>query len=80
MFGHLTNVLRDYGIKVDVAKEPIIAVCTAPTLFNGTEKQLNVYPSMLVQSEEKNVIFVSDFELKYAKAYAVDKIKSAIGV
>ena len=38
------------------------------------KKELVVYPAMLAEPHEKNVIFVSDAYIKYAKPYAVQKI------
>lgn len=38
------------------------------------QKKLVVYPAMWVEPFEKNVIYVSDFCIKYARPYAVQKI------
>ena len=38
------------------------------------QKRLVVYPAMWVEPFEKDVIYVSDFCIKYARPYAVQKI------
>lgn len=42
------------------------------------EKQIVVYPAMLVEPKNKEKIFISDAYIKYAKPYAVQKILDEI--
>lgn len=42
-----------------------------------SRKQIVVYPAMLVEPSVKDNIFISDAYIKYAKPYAVQKIKDA---
>lgn len=42
------------------------------------EKQIIVYPAMLIEPSEKEKIYVSDAYIKYAKPYAVQKILDEI--
>ena len=42
--------------------------------IRGIQKKIVVYPAMWVEPFEKDVIYVSDFCIKYARPYAVQKI------
>lgn len=64
----LKRILGDYGIMLWETKEGIIAE------KNNKSRQLVVYPAMLVKPLSENTVFISDFEAKYARAYAVDLI------
>lgn len=68
MFEPLKRILGDYGIALRESEEGIFAVSDKKCM------QLNVYPSMRVKPSSQNIIYVSDFETKYARAYAVNMI------
>ncbi len=44
----------------------------------GQEKKIVVYPAMWIEPRCANTIYVSDFYIKYAKPYAVQKILDAL--
>ena len=68
MLYSLNGILSEYGIKV---------FCEGDDIFVKNEKftkRIYIYPSMWLEPNEKNSIYVSDLFVKYAKPYAVKKI------
>lgn len=68
----LANVLSDYGIEV---------VCQNDELHLVTAKNtriLCIYPTMWDRPKQAKVTFVSEFEVKYARAYAVEMIRNTM--
>ena len=62
------QILQFSGVHIDFDHEPIEAES-----FHG-KKRIIVYPAMWARPTEKNMIFVSDSYLKYAKPYALKTI------
>lgn len=46
---------------------------------NNNRKEIVIYPSMLKQPSSKNIVYLSEAYLKYAKPYSLDAILSAFG-
>ena len=68
----LRNILKTLGFHILSDGNMVIAE------FKNNRKKVVVYPAMLVEPYEKDTIFVSDTYVKYAKPYAVQKIKDEI--
>jgi hypothetical protein len=68
----LKRVLSDYGIKISFEQEEILISRNTKTL------KLYIYPTMKVKPIRTDTVFVSDFEVKYSRAYAVDTIRHAL--
>ena len=64
----LKRILGLSGCQIDVLSDSILV------RKRGLQKKIVVYPAMWVEPFEKNVIYVSDFCIKYARPYAVQKI------
>lgn len=62
------QILQFSGVHIDFNHEPIEAKS-----FHG-RKRIVVYPAMWARPTEKNMVFVSDSYLKYAKPYALKTI------
>lgn len=62
------QILQFSGVHIDFDHEPIEAES-----FHG-KKRIVVYPPMWARPTEKNMVFVSDSYLKYAKPYALKTI------
>lgn len=62
------QILQFSGVHIDFDHEPIEAES-----FHG-KKRIVVYPAMWARPTEKNMVFVSDSYLKYAKPYALKTI------
>lgn len=67
----LSHVLEDAGFSIIKEKHQIVIE------KNNTRKRIEAYPAMWVEPSENNTIYISDAYLKYAKPYAVQKIKDA---
>ena len=52
----------------------MVSVVSMEEQIRGIQKKIVVYPAMWVEPFEKDVIYVSDFCIKYARPYAVQKI------
>ena len=65
----LTRILDEMECKLTLTESEILVT------KNSCQKKLVVYPAMWIEPEEDNTIYVSDAYLKYAKPYAVQKIK-----
>ena len=78
----LVGILEDYGISVSFDKDvmKVERNDSRQLTLSKTALTLTVYPTMLVKPEERGAIFVSEFEAKYSRAYAVENIKSALRV
>ena len=64
----LKRILGLSGCQIDVLTDSILV------RKRGIQKKIVVYPAMWVEPFEKDVIYVSDFCIKYARPYAVQKI------
>jgi len=67
----LLGVLKDYEIEVNFKTDET-------TMFNhktGESSSLVVYPSMMNMPYENDKIFVSDFDARFARAFAVQSIR-----
>jgi hypothetical protein len=82
MLQPLQQILEDYGVETKFSGKEIILENSKKhgqlTLSNGMQKNLVVYPTMRNKQSNDDTIFVSDFEVKYSRAYAVDKIRNQI--
>ena len=67
MVQSLSEVLKEMGCFIFADEKLYVE-------YQNKKKELVVYPAMLAEPHEKNVIFVSDAYIKYAKPYAVQKI------
>ena len=66
--GSLKQILGMSGYDIHIFSDSIIV------RKRGIQKKIVVYPAMWVEPFEKDVIYVSDFCIKYARTYAVQKI------
>ncbi len=66
--GSLKQILGMSGYDIHIFSDSIIV------RKRGIQKKIVVYPAMWVEPFEKDVIYVSDFCIKYARPYAVQKI------
>lgn len=64
----LVGILRYYGCEINLATDQILVK------RGSKQKEVIIYPAMLVEPRKANIIFVSDAYLKFAKPYAVQKI------
>ncbi|MEY8334778.1 DEAD/DEAH box helicase [Lachnospiraceae bacterium 47-T17] len=64
----LKRILGLSGCQIDVLTDSILV------RKRGIQKKIVVYPAMWVEPFEKDVIYVSDFCIKYARPYAVQRI------
>jgi rubrerythrin len=78
MISPLTRILADYGVKAIFGEDEIFVESTASNNSFGKRMTLEIFPSMLVYPEREGAIFVRDFDVKYARALAVDKIKKVL--
>lgn len=62
----LTNILMRSGCEINVDGEFIT--------MGQKRKKIVIYPAMWAEPNADNTVFVSDFYIKYAKPYAVQKI------
>lgn len=73
MIEPLRKVLSTYGIHLEYSQVDGLAVKNA-----GNVKQLYIYPVMKVKpAYRSNAVWISNFEVKYARPYAIDTIRSA---
>ncbi len=70
----LESILSKYGCDLQTESGPITATAA------GVKKQIVVYPAMWSLPYEENTVFISDALLKYAKPYAVDRIKAGFSI
>ncbi len=70
-FGQLRNILEISGCRMTVTSD-LITVSK-----RGKQKQVVIYPAMWIEPDQGDTIYVSDFLVKYAKPYAVQKIISS---
>ncbi len=70
----LESILSKYGCDLQTEDGPITATAA------GVKKQIVVYPAMWALPYEENTVFISDALLKYAKPYAVDRIKAGFSI
>lgn len=66
--GSLEQILEMSGYNIDVFGDSTMI------RKRGIQKKIVVYPAMWVEPFKKDVIFVSDFSIKYARPYAMQKI------
>ena len=64
----LQNILNLSGCHISFDSEGIVIK------RKSHKKRIIVYPAMWVEPHRKNIIYVSDAYIKYAKPYAVQKI------
>jgi hypothetical protein len=74
MLKPLTAILRYYGVDVRFNEDGTIVESGGKTM------NLKVFPSMLAAAEEEGTILVRDFDVKYARALAVDHIKTELAI
>ena len=67
----LKPILQDYDIEINIKNNRISAL-QGHKIF-----ELIVQPSMKNKPQENNKILVSDFDVKYSRAYAVDFIRNS---
>ena len=72
MIDPLTMILKDYGIESTYGD----AYLSVKNKYKATN--VCVYPDMIVRPQKLGVLFISKFEIKYSRAYAVDSIKGAL--
>ncbi|GHU55255.1 hypothetical protein AGMMS49975_16810 [Clostridia bacterium] len=75
MIQPFTGILSDYGVNINYRNNQILATSNI-----GDELKIVIYPSMLLKPQVYDTVFISDFEAKYSKAYAVDSIKFALNI
>ena len=68
----LRNILESSGCKIYFRNNEMYVT------RKGQEKKIVVYPAMWIEPRCANTIYVSDFYIKYAKPYAVQKILDAL--
>ena len=72
----LIGILGDYEIEVDFPADKTTINVSPKGSHDNLE--LKVYPSMLVEPTGKDIIYVSDFEAKYSRAYSVDRYRAPV--
>jgi len=82
MVSPFVGILDDYGINVAFGKNVISLERKDSRQLTLDEKmlRLTVYPAMLVKPRQIDTVFISDFEARYSRAYAVDSIKDVLGM
>ena len=82
MIKPFVGILKDYGIGVDFGGSDMKVECIGlhQTTLSEKATKLVVYPAMLVKPSDNDTIYISDFEAKYSRAYAVDNIKTTLGI
>jgi hypothetical protein len=79
MIEPLLQILRDYEVEVAFNNNGIEVENSKNygqiTTTNGNKKNIVIYPTMIYKELNYDTIFISDFEVKYSRAFAVDKIK-----
>lgn len=78
MMKPLIRILKDYGVDISIESESIRVKLQNQSATSAIE--LEVYPVMLERCSDINKIFISDFEAKYSKAYAVHNIMKHLGI
>lgn len=80
MIRPFAGILGDYDIKVTYGQNRMSVMHNGSNqmAFDERALALEVYPTMLVKPTQNDTIFISDFEAKYSRAYAVDNIKAAL--
>ena len=69
----LRMILKDYNIDLIYRNNSLFVSS------EGKSLQLCIYPSMKIMQSCANIVYVSDFEATYSRAYAVDSIRGAFG-
>jgi ATP-dependent helicase YprA (DUF1998 family) len=70
----LIGVLHDYEIEVNFKSNETVIV----NQKTGKCYNLEIYPSMINAPRESGKIFISDFDARFARAFAVENIRSAL--
>jgi hypothetical protein len=65
----LKRILNDYGIDIAFIYDKMFVQDKAKKF------ELCVYPTMMVMPIRARTVFISDFEVKYSRAYAVDTVR-----
>jgi hypothetical protein len=73
----LTGILKDYGVKVSFNEDETRIESKGNDFMESKSFVLEVYPSMLRSPMDSGTIYVSDFEIKHSRAYAVKSITEA---
>lgn len=68
----LKNILENSGYIISIANNEIYVES------GRKKKQIIIYPAMWNEPQKSNTIFISDAYLKYARPYAVQKIKDEL--
>ena len=69
----LVDILREMHYFIEFVGDQIYIT------HNNNRKEIVIYPSMLKQPDSKNIVYLSEAYLKYAKPYSLDAILSAFG-
>ena len=69
----LVDILREMHYFIEFVGDQIYIT------HNNNRKEIVIYPSMLKQPGSKNIVYLSEAYLKYAKPYSLDAILSAFG-
>ena len=69
----LVDILREMHYFIEFDGDQIYIT------HNNNRKEIVIYPSMLKQPSSKNIVYLSEAYLKYAKPYSLDAILSAFG-
>lgn len=69
----LVDILREMHYFIEFDGEQIYIT------HNNNRKEIVIYPSMLKQPSSKDIVYLSEAYLKYAKSYSLDAILSVFG-
>ena len=67
----LENILEQYEFELEYSEREILIKS------GNAKKRVIIYPAMWAEPREDNTIYVNDADVKYAKPYAIEKIRAA---
>jgi hypothetical protein len=68
----LLDILNYYGIELNFEKEKTIVT------EQKRKYMLEIFPSMNIPPQKSGVIYVNDFDIHFARAFAVENIRNAL--
>lgn len=71
MLSALENILEQYEFELEYSEREILIKS------GNAKKRVIIYPAMWAEPREDNTIYVNDADVKYAKPYAIEKIRAA---
>jgi len=74
MIRPLVGILWDYGVEIEFLDDKTMLV------KGNRQKRLEIYPAMLNERVEDGTIFVNDFDVRFSRAVAVDRVREVFAI